>query len=343
MGVTVDAQSLGAMMDLATGSWRAQVVHAYAALGIADELSAGAMSADELATRLSVDRPALVRLLRAGIGLGLLNKDDRACYAATPLLATLRRAPGSLRELVMAWSMPGIWLPWGRFLEAVRTGRAQAEATHGASFWAYYRSNPAEAALFTQSMAAITRVVAAEAAPLFDTSEHRAAIDLGGATGDLVLSMMERNPALRGAVLDLPHVIADATAAAEARGLGQRFSAIAGSFFDPLPPADLYLLKHVLHDWDDTSCMRILENCSQRLAAGGRIVIIESALPEVRTAADASPLLPMFDLTMLVLVNGRERTLAEYEALFAQARLRLHATRPLTSLPSLLLMDVRKA
>ncbi|GAB7537022.1 methyltransferase [Burkholderia sp. 3C] len=331
------------MLELITGAWKTQVVHAFAALSVAEALDAAPLLPDQLARRLGADADALTRLLRAGAALGLVRCDAEGRYAGSPLLDTLRASgPGSLRAYAMAVAMPGHWLPWGRAVDAVRSGARQTAVTLGGELWDHYRTEPDEAAVFSAGMSALTNLVAADAARLVDTAGTRVAVDLGGASGTLVRALMAANPALEGVVLDLPHVVDDARAAADMQGLGTRLRAVAGDFFAPLPAADLYLLKHILHDWDDASCVRILRNCRDGLVAGGRVAVIELALPDAGDAAAAGSFASLMDLTMLMLTPGRERTLAEYEALFAAAGLALRKVTPMPA-TAMLIMEAGHA
>ncbi|WP_444546455.1 methyltransferase [Burkholderia gladioli] len=328
------------MLELITGAWQTQVVHAFAALSIAEALDEAPLPAEALAARLMVDPATLARLLRAGVALGLVTRDARQRYAGTALLDTLRDEHGSLRAYAMAVAMPGHWLPWGNAVEAIRSGHRQARATLGQELWDHYRDRPEEAAVFAAGMSALTAQVAQDAARLIRTDATRVAVDVGGASGTLVQALMKANPVLEGIVLDLPHVVPTALDEAGRQGLGARFSVVAGDFFEPPPAANLYLLKHILHDWDDHACLRILRNCRERLATGGRVAVLELALPDEGCGADASSFAPLMDLTMLMLTPGRERTLDEYEALFWAAGLSLAQVTPMPA-TSMLIMEAR--
>jgi hypothetical protein len=158
-------------------------------------------------------------------------------------------------------SAPGHWLPWGRFPEAVRTGRHQVTAAHEeASIFDYFSRHPDEASFFTESMSNLSRAAARDIAAVLDTKGTTLALDIGGASGDVIRAMMRANPELNGGVLDLPHVVPAATEAAKAEGLDGRFATATGDFFESVPAADLYVLKYILHDRDDASCVRILQN-----------------------------------------------------------------------------------
>ncbi len=235
--------------------------------------------------------------------------------------------PGSLHSLAIAWSAPGHWLPWGRFSDAMRTGQRQTVPALGAAIWDYYAQQPKEAAAFTNAMHGFTSGVAQEVARLVDTSTAKLAVDIGGASGTLVHSLMTANPQLHRIILDLPDVVPSATAAAAALGLAERSRVLAGDFFASVPEADLYLLKHVLHDWDDGQGVRILQNCRRAMRPGGRVIVIEMLLGEIGEPGPA----PFMDLNMMVMLTGRERRLSEYRTLLKQGGFRLDKSSPIRS------------
>ena len=176
-------------------------------------------------------------------------------------------------------------------------------------------------------MALVSSGIAQEVARIVDTSSAKLAVDIGGASGTLVHSLLMANSQLHGIVLDLPDVVPGATAAAEALRLAERSRALAGDFFTDVPEADIYLLKHILHDWNDGEVVRILERCREAMRPGGRVIVIERLLGEIGEPR----LAPLTDPNMMVLLTGRERTLAEYCGLLKNAGLRFSKSTPLRS------------
>ena len=314
------------MAQMLIGFFVTQIVGAVATYSIADHLAKGPVTAEQIATVEGIDSTAAFRLLRACASLGLVTCDEGLTFSATPLLGTLRaNVPGSLHSLAIAWSAPGHWLSWGRFLDAVRTGESQTVPALGAALWDYYAQQPEEGAAFTKAMHGFTSGVAQDVTRLVDTSRAKLAVDIGGASGTLVHSLMTANPRLHGIILDLPEVVPSATAAAAALGLAERSRALAGDIFASVPEADLYLLKHILHDWDDGHAVRILENCRRAMRPGGRVIVIEALLGKMGEPGFA----PFSDLNMMVMLTGRERTLSEYRALLKQAGFRLDKSTPI--------------
>jgi O-methyltransferase domain/Dimerisation domain len=317
------------MRQMILGYRITQLVHAAAHFGIADILAQGPATAAEVAARCGTDADATFRLLRACAALELVIADSELRFASTALLDTLRRdAPGLLRNFANCHGSPGFWLPWGRFIHSVKTGSQQATAAHGADMWEYYRNNPEEAAEFSATMSGWTATVSKETVEIVDTHSFAVAADIGGSGGALLHALMKANPRLRGILFDLPEVTATASANSQWHGMRERLSVVGGNFLAEVPPADVYFLKYILHDWDSTSCVRILKNCRRSLRPGGRVVVIDQQLGEINQPGPA----PLIDLTMLVLLSGaRERTLAEYEALHAAADLRIEKVTPTLS------------
>jgi len=317
------------MMQMMTGFFVTQIAGAVAAYSIADHLAKGPATAEQISTIEGIDPIAAYRLLRACASLGLVTSDGPK-FNATPLLGTLRtNVPGSLHSLAIAWAAPGHWLPWGRFLDSVRTGESQTVPAVGANIWDYYAKKTEEGETFTHAMHGFTSGLAQEVARVVDTSTAKIAVDIGGASGTLVHSLLVANSQLHGIVLDLPDVVPSATAAAAALGLAERSRAMAGDFFTDVPEADIYLLKNVLHDWNDEAAVCILKGCRQAMRRGGRVVVIEMLLEEMGEPGIAS----LMDLNMMVLLTGRERTLAEFSGLLQDAGLRFSKRTPIRPSP----------
>jgi hypothetical protein len=307
------------MLTMITGYWVTQVLRAVAMFSVPEHLAAGAATAEQVAAAAGTEPEATSRLLRACVSLGLVTSPDGSCYQSTPLLETLRAdRPASLRGMALAHGAPGHWQPWGQFPDAVRTGKRQTTTALGTEIFDYYAQAQEEARHFTSGVASLSAMVTGEVARVLDTSQCRSAADVGGGSGTLLHSLMQANPRLHGVLLDLPHVVPDSVAAAASLGLAARFTAEPGDFFTAVPPADLYLLKMILHDWDDEQCVAILANCRASMSRGGRIAVVEQLVDGPGEAG----LAPLMDLNMLAMVPGRERAVAEFDRLFAASGLR---------------------
>jgi SAM-dependent methyltransferase len=307
------------MVGMVTGFWVSQLVRATAVFNIAEHVDGGRTTAEDIAEAESADRDAIRRLLRTGASIGLLSSEDGVHFASTSLLETLHPdSPHSLHHLARSQAAPGHWLPWGRFPDAVRTGRTQGPAAYGSEFWDYLSGQPEETLDFTLSLANITAMTNSEVARQITVNGAGLAVDVGGANGSLIREVMRNQPGLKGVVLDRPDVVPSALEAADADGLTDRFDVVAGDFLQQVPAADLHLLRYVLHDWNDEVSVRILSNCRRSLNEGGRVAVVEHLVGPVGVPGPA----PVMDANMLVMTGGRERDLDEFDALFAQAGLR---------------------
>ena len=304
------------LMDLLLGAAKLQVLHAVAALHVADHLAAGARTAEEVAEREGSQPRATYRLMRTAASLGVLSYAGDRAFGLTGRGELLRAgAPGSLRELALAFTGSGHWQSWSQFPDAVREGTSQLKRVAGADIFGYYArpENAEEARIFAGSMAEVSALTIQGAMAALDIAGVSTVVDVGGADGQFVLELMAANPGLRGQVLDLPQAIDGARAEAAKRGLSMRFSAVAGDFFTEVPAADLYLVKTVLHDWDDGQSVTILRNCRSAAPAGGRAVVVEAVVGDVGTPGDFAAL---SDMVMLSVTGGIERDLAEFDELF---------------------------
>ncbi|MGZ3146612.1 methyltransferase [Lentzea chajnantorensis] len=320
------------MMQMITGYWVTQIVHAVADLKLADHLADGPLTGAEIAELIGVDAGTTTRLLRACAAQGLVTYDNGK-FLSTPLLETLREgAPGSFRDIAIVHGSPGHWLSWGRFPDAVRAGEPQTGAALGSDIWTYFQANPREWERFSSSMSELTDGLSREIGDLLDTTGLTTAVDVGGANGALLHPLLRANPELRGVVFDLPTVEPTAVAEAEKAGLADRCTFAGGSFFDAVPEGDLFLLKAVLHNWDDDACVEILTNCRRALRPGGRVVVVEMPLGPMGEPGFA----PLLDLGMLAVNSGRERDLDHYDALLRRSGLRRVEVTPTSSPQSLI-------
>lgn len=320
-GVTRVAD-LGAeqLSQMIKGYWVSQIVGTLAQLEIADQLAQGPLDYDILAGGIGCDPSATYRLLRASAEVGLVAVLPDGRFYLTPLGELLRsNVPGSMRSPAIALTASGHWLPWGRLAEAVRHGERQTVAALGQELFDYYAANPSEGSAFTGTMASHSDAIAKEIAKAIDTSGITHVVDIGGASGTIVGALLDKNPALLGTILERADVAPRAKAALAQRGLSSRCRVIEGDFFDFAPEADLYILKSIVHDWDDQQSTKILCNCARALRPNGRVILVEWVVPTHGKPGAAA----LSDLNMLVLLPGRERTASQFEVLFHASGLRL--------------------
>lgn len=316
------------MMAMLTGHWISQTVRAVVDLSLADHLSQQSLTAENVAQLEGSAPNTTFRLMRACVALGLLTADDHGRFSTTPLLQTLRTdTPGSLRDLAVATTLPVQWIPWNEFTTSVRTGQSQVDAALGMEFFDYLEQNPSQAQAFSAGLRSATAHFLADAARAIDTTDVNLAVDVGGATGSLLHLLQEANPTLRGIIFDRPNIVDDAVLHTTRKGLAERTDVIGGNFFESVPAADLYLLKFILHDWEDDGCVRILSRCREAMNPGGRIAVIELVLGQLSDPGFGA----VMDMNMLAASVGRERSLDEYDALLAAAGLRRTAIRTTNS------------
>lgn len=307
------------MRAMAMGYWVSQIVRAVVDLSLADHLAGEALTAAGVAEREGSAPDSTFRLMRACVAAGLLSADADGRFRGTALLATLRKdAPNSMRDLALTVTGPAHWLPWSEFTTSVRSGRSQAAAVLGMEFFDYLAQHPTQAREFTAAMGSLTAQWTAEAAKAIDTTGISLAVDVGGATGSLLHLLQQANPTLRGIVFDRPNIIDYATDQITRKGLTARTTVVGGDFFESVPSADLYLLKFILHDWDDQRAIKILQRCREAMTPGARIAVVEMVVGKLSNPGPAA----LMDLNMLAICPGQERSLAEYDALLAAAGLR---------------------
>jgi hypothetical protein len=322
-----ETDSYSEVYRLIMAAWGSQAVRCLAAFSVAEHLETEPLSAQEIAERESADPGVVYRLLRAGVAMGLIdyNSSDQT-FSTTSMLRVLHEhAPESLKYYAQAAIGPAFWLTAARAPQAIARGQNQAVEALGTSVFEYFAEHPDEARMFSAAMTDVSTPVIREAVSVIDVGAARYAVDVGGANGAFVSELVDRNPQLTGAVLDLPHVIPGVAEEAQRRGLTQRVTGIAGNFFESVPDADIFLLKFILHDWDDRSCITLLGNVRRAMKPGSRLFIVEMVVAHDHPTIDAA----LMDMGMLFFFTGQERDIAQFEALLSQAGLRASSVKPL--------------
>ncbi|MFI7121998.1 methyltransferase [Amycolatopsis sp. NPDC049868] len=327
--MTAEQEHFSQVYHLIMAAWGSQAVRAIASLSVAEHLDSGPLSAQDIALRESADPAMTYRLLRAGVALGLLTYDaDQGTFSPTPMLAVLHKdSPVSLKHYAQAAIGPTFWLPAVLLPESVAMGSPQVVQVLGSSVFEYFGKNPAEARQFSAAMTDLSTPVIREAAAAIDVGTAKTVLDVGGAYGAFVSELVRRNPRLTGSVLELAHVAAAVEDETRERGLEGRITGVAGDFFESVPAADIYLLKHVLHDWDDTSCRSILSNIRDAMRPGARLFIVEMLISDTGASTGAA----LMDMAMLFATTGQERDLTQFDTLLTAAGLRRTQATPLLS------------
>jgi hypothetical protein len=313
------------VMQMITGHWVSQLVGSLCRLGIPDVFAEQPLTSAAIAKKCGSNPDATYRILRAATGLGLFKETRPDTFQLTPLGEVLKSdAPGSLRDFSIAETDHGHWMAWGRLVDAVKSGERAAPKALGKEIFDWYEEHPEEAAVFAGAMSNLAAMVANEVASVCDFSKAKKIVDVGGSHGTLLTAVLKKNLGTTGILIDLPNVADRARHALEANELSGRAEAIGGDFFVDVPEGDVYLLKQILHDWNDEQCRTILANCARRLAGGGRVYIVEMVIPDDNSPSLAS----LMDLNMMVMLPGRERALKEYKVLLESSGLKFERVLP---------------
>ncbi|WP_459709199.1 methyltransferase [Paraburkholderia sp. 2C] len=317
------------MMQMIYGFAVSQVVRTFAEFGIADHLASGPLAAADIARRIEADEETTRRLMNAAVPLELVTVDANARYSSTPLLRTLEEgAPGSVRGLSRLLGGPATWQIWGRLPMAIRSGAAQDTAALGENFWDYLGRAPADLAVLIRAMTDISDAVGEQIAQAIDTSSIATVADIGGGSGELIRPMLAKTPHLNGVVMDTPASVEQSSRDPVNTALAPRLSFVGGDFFKDVPAGfDLYMLKHILHDWNDERCVEILANCARAMRPDSRLAVIEMVVKPHGN----EPRVMLQDLNMLVHFGARERTMQDFERLLGHVGLVRSATAEVVS------------
>lgn len=308
------------LMQMIMGGWAMQAIGSLARLRVPDALAGGPTTVGVAAERARVEPAALHRVLRAAAMLGVVKETASRTYALTPVGELLRSdVPGSMRALFDAETAPGHWLPWMRLDDCIRTGRTHAEDALGTDVWSYYAAHPEEGRAFSEGMSGMSVMAIGAIEQAYEPPVASRIVDVGGAHGALLAALLRKAPAARGVLFDRPEVVETASETLAKHGVEERVERAGGDFFREVPAGgDLYVLKHIVHDWNDAEVATILANVRRAIAPGGHVVIVEMALPEDGTPSPAL----LLDLNMLVMLPGKERTASEMKALLVAAGFR---------------------
>jgi O-methyltransferase domain len=318
------------LFQVATGHFMASALQVVARLGIPDRIGDDARTAAELAAAAGVQEDALYRVLRALATAGLFDETAPRRFRLTDAGQALRRdVPGSMHDMALWITSPFHFRVYAEMMHSVGTGQPAAEKVVGMPVFEYFPRDPELSETFNNAMTTFSNQVIPAALEAYDFSGIDLLVDVAGGHGAVLTAILQKYPAMRGVLFDLEHVVAGATPRIEAAGLRDRVQIEAGNFFTKVTPgADAYIMKHIIHDWDDDRALRILHNI--RIAMGskrGRVILLESVIPPGNTP----DLGKVIDLEMLVMPGGKERTAQEFEELFTRAGFELTKIVPTKS------------
>ena len=302
-----------------------QLLYVAAKLRIADHLASGPRPVAELAAASGSHADSLYRILRALAGFGVFAEEEGQRFSLTPAAALLRSdVPDSLRSTAEVRGEDWMWRSWGALIESVKTGKTGFDLVYGKNTFDWFAENPAAARLFDDFQADLTRRSAAAIASAYDFSSARAIADIGGGTGTLLAAVLERNPNARGILFDLPHVV-DAARTRLPAAISRRCEFVGGDFFKAVPRgADAYLLKYILHDWDNERSRAILGRIREAMPASAKLLVVEDLVCGPNVPCDAK----LGDVNMLARTGGRNRTEKEYRELLQSGGFRLTRVLP---------------
>jgi hypothetical protein len=309
------------MMQTITGVWTSCCIYNAAKLNVAEILVAKPLSIAQLAEATHSHAPSLYRLMRALASVGIFAENENGEFANTPLSETLRGdVPGSMKAVAIML-LGDHYGPWGNLLYSIKTGGIAFDNFEGMSLWQYYETHPDEGANFMKAMTNLSNMDIVNLLPAYNFSPYKTIVDIGGGNGALLMTILKETPGASGIVFDLEYVVEETEKLINAQGLGERCKTGGGDFFEAVPEgADAYILKRVLHDWDDEKALQILKNCAKAMKPGSKVLVLEAVISEGNTPHPGK----FMDMNMMAVAGGRERTEKEWGTLFTKAGLKLN-------------------
>jgi hypothetical protein len=329
------------LLSMATAYRTSKLLYVAAKLGIADLVAEGPQTCEEMAASLGASKDALCRVMRGLAVLGIFELQTDGRFAQTELSQPLRSGvDGSVRPGVIFWG-EAQYEAWSELLHTVMTGEPAFNKLHGDPF-TYYDQHPEAGLAFDSFMALASGQVASGIVYNYEFPDHGTVVDVGGGEGVLLSAILQNNPSLKGILLDRAQVVEKARRLLGEDGLLDRCQLVAGDFRRTVPRGgDIYILRNVIHDWDDAGALSILNACARAMKLSSRLLVIQREVPDPLTVEPYARSLVEADLMQMVYSGGRERTLQEYRALFEAAGLRIHQTMAISG--HTWLMEVRKA
>jgi hypothetical protein len=306
-----------------------QLIHVATKLELSEHLARGPLTGQELASTVGVDAGALYRLLRTLASLGIFSETTDARFEMTPAATLLQRnTPGSLRSTAMVYGDEMLWRAYGQMSYAIRTGRPAFEHVHGQPFYDYLGEHPRSAMLFNDAMTGFSEIESSAIIAVCDVSQTRTVVDVGGGQGALMEALLHAHAHLEAVIFDISGPTADTQRNFAVADIAKRARFIQGDFFTGVPEGgDIYFLKSILHNWDDSAAAAILRKCRDAMSKHARLLVAERVIPLGNLPSESK----LFDINMLVTTGGRERTEPEYASLFRAAGMQLTKVTPTTS------------
>ena len=317
------------LTQMAFGALMTQALYVIAKLEVADLLAARPQTVKELAAATKTNERALYRVLRSLASVGVFEETEPKVFSLTPIGEVLRKdAPNSIRNGAIFMGEEWHWRVWGNLLYSVKTGKPAWGHVHGAEVFDYFAANSEQAEIFNNAMTDMSVVTTPAVIEAYDFSGLQTVTDIAGGHGYMLAQILKANPNIKGILFDVPPVIAGAGRLLEEEGVSARVEKVSGDFFSSVPAgADAYIMKHIIHDWDDERATKILQNINASMSPEGKVLIVEVVVPEGNEPHYSK----LLDLEMLASPGGLERTAEEYRELLAAAGLRLTRIIPTKS------------
>lgn len=305
------------MLQQISGFWVSRCIYVAAKLGVPDLLKDGPKSAGELAAATNAHAPSLFRVLRALAAVDVLTQADDRRFGNTALSETLRSdLPGSLRAFAITELGEEHYPAWGELMHSVRTGEIAFDKAFGEPVWEFFAKHEENAKIFNDAMSGMTAQAEQALHASYSFEGINTLLDVGGGHGGLIISILRRNPNMRGILFDSPQVVEGGKSKMAESDVGDRCEVIGGDFFQSVPEgADAIIMKWIIHDWNDEQSVAIMKNCHRALPENGKLILVEAVVPP----GDEMHFAKFIDLNMLVMTGGRERTEEEFRQLYEAA------------------------
>lgn len=302
------------LAQLVFGKIVSMAISVVAKLRIADKLATGPKTVAELSAETQTNEKYLGRVLRLVTSVGVFRTEETGRLHLTPVGELLRTGvKGSMRGMADYVGSDWNWRTYGHLLFSVTTGKTAFDEVFGEPCFDWLAKHPDDSAVFNEGMVGFSSMVGEAVVAAYDFSKFKTLIDVGGGHGAILLAILKAFPKLQGVVFDAPHVVAGANEPIRAAGVADRCTAVGGNFFEAVPASDAYILKHIIHDWNDADCGRILTAIRKAAQPGAKLLLVEAVVPP----GDAPHFAKVIDLEMMLIASGQERTEAEYRALLA--------------------------
>jgi hypothetical protein len=313
------------LLSMLTGYWTSQSVYVAAKLGIADLLQAGPQTAEQLAAATDTHAEALYRLLRALASVGLFREDEQGRFELTPAAEPLRSDAANSQRAIAIMMGEEHFVSWSELLYSIRTGKTAFDKVYGEPVFDWLSKQPEQAAVFDAAMVNVHGRETAAMLDAYDFSPIRVLADVGGGNGSVLRSVLARYPSIKGILCDLPGPIERAKPLIEAEGLADRLSTAVTNYFVEVPGgADAYLMRHIIHDWNDEQSLTILRNVRRAIGPEGRLLLVEGVVPPGNDPSFSK----LMDLNMMFVPGVKVRTESEFRVLYAAAGFELNSITP---------------